>query len=543
MMFQMLPVMAFAAEGDSVEAGKARIGDMVYDTLKEAVEAAPADGSTTTIELGEGNYTLYGTSVASGKSLTFVGQGIGQTTWEIGHPASSTGGYGNGDYSLKGTGTITFQKMTIDNSVQWNYTGFAESNVTVVENCELNGRTTFWGYQTAEFKDSTFNATTGDYALWVYCSDTMTFDNCTFNANGKVIKVYNEGRTEPTTVNLKNCTVNSTATNKTAVSIDDSLSKASFTINIEGIDKINAARDKDTCSQVFGFGGSGHNTGKTIVTINGETVWQDGKMVSHKYGEGNVTTTYGDWDMTQTPPTRTVTEDCAVCGWHKETTETGHKITYDLNGGTETAGEDYSDTLRGESATLAMAPMLAGYTFMGWRVNGGSAVYPAGTKISDIKEISSADDITLEAVWEADTPDPGDDPSDSGSGDAVATAVVVTVGTAGAAVLGYYLGTELLSNYYGLPYLSNNRRELALMLWEDAGKPMPESDLLYTDIGKDEQDMDLQYAARWAEDNDLIPDLDRKDTAEEKKFDPDLHVSRARVLRAWRKAQELKKNA
>ena len=79
---------------------------------------------------------------------------------------------------------------------------------------------------------------------------------------------------------------------------------------------------------------------------------------------------------------------------------------------------------------------------------------------------------------------------------------------------------------------------------EFAGKPMPESELLYPDVGQEERDMDLQHAARWAMENELIPDLNDEDTApEEMKFYPDNAVSKIDVLNAWQKAQELKQNA
>ena len=82
------------------------------------------------------------------------------------------------------------------------------------------------------------------------------------------------------------------------------------------------------------------------------------------------------------------------------------------------------------------------------------------------------------------------------------------------------------------------------MLWENAGKPMPESEQLYPDVGQEEQDMDLQHAARWAMENDLIPDRNEEGTApEEMKFYPDNAVTRIDALNAWQKAQELKKNA
>ena len=95
-----------------------------------------------------------------------------------------------------------------------------------------------------------------------------------------------------------------------------------------------------------------------------------------------------------------------------------------------------------------------------------------------------------------------------------------------------------------LPYFPSNRSALAMMLWEDAGKPMPESELLYPDVGQEERDMDLQHAARWAMENELIPDLNDEGTApEEMKFYPDNTVSKIDVLKAWQKAQELKQNA
>ena len=126
---------------------------------------------------------------------------------------------------------------------------------------------------------------------------------------------------------------------------------------------------------------------------------------------------------------------------------------------------------------------------------------------------------------------------------------VAIIGTAavGGAVLGYQaysLGAEFAGKLMALPYFPSNRSALAMMLWEDAGKPMPESELLYPDVGQEEQDMDLQHAARWAMENELIPDLNDEGTApEEMKFYPDNTVSKIDVLKAWQKAQELKQNA
>ena len=126
------------------------------------------------------------------------------------------------------------------------------------------------------------------------------------------------------------------------------------------------------------------------------------------------------------------------------------------------------------------------------------------------------------------------------------TAAIIGTAAVGGAVLGYQaysLGAEFAGKLMALPYFPSNRSALAMMLWEDAGKPMPESELLYPDVGQEERDMDLQHAARWVMENELIPDLNDEGTApEEMKFFPANPVSKLDVLNAWQKAQELKNN-
>ena len=135
---------------------------------------------------------------------------------------------------------------------------------------------------------------------------------------------------------------------------------------------------------------------------------------------------------------------------------------------------------------------------------------------------------------------------DDGPG-VLGTVAIIGTAAVGGAVLGYQaysLGAEFAGKLLNLPYFPSNRSALAMMLWEDAGKPMPESELLYPDVGQEERDMDLQHAARWAMENELIPDLNDEGTApEEMKFYPDNTVSKIDVLNAWQKAQELKQNA
>ena len=148
--------------------------------------------------------------------------------------------------------------------------------------------------------------------------------------------------------------------------------------------------------------------------------------------------------------------------------------------------------------------------------------------------------VTIEAMPKDATIEEEEEPNVLG------TAAIIGTAAVGGAVLGYQaysLGTEFAGKLMALPYFPSNRSALAMMLWEDAGKPMPESELLYPDVGQEERDMDLQHAARWAMENELIPDLNDEGTApEEMKFFPANPVSKLDVLNAWQKAQELKNN-
>lgn len=543
MMFQMLPMMAFAAEETAPAAGKAKIGNTEYNSVLEAVKDAPADGSTTTITLGEGEYTLYDTNVTAGKNLTFVGQGAGLTTWNIGYPDSDQGNQNNADFSFKDSKTITFQNMTLKAGPSYNYQGFAHTDTTVVENCVVEGMTVYWGYNSATFKDTTFKTYGYQYALWTYCSKDTIFDHCKFVCAGKAIYVYNEGN-PLIKIHFKDCEVTGSWA-KSALNINDIF--ANFKIYISGDNKVTAKRDRYTCSRVYGFNDNSQNHSKTEVYIgeeneNPELVWKDGEMVTHKYSdgvkEGKVTVTPGAWDMTKTRPERKVTEKCSYCNWEKTTIEYGYTLVYDLNGGTkpdDAAADEYDRKLRGTSDALAKEPVQVGYQFLGWKSSEDSPVYPAGTKISEITDLPQTGDITLTAQWEEITTPGGGSSGDGGSGDGGAGAVVAGALLGGA---GYLLGTRLwLEGTFG--FVPSNRIELAMALWKRADCPAPVSTELYPDI--DEDDTDAQAAARWCVEQDLMKDFARtnSDGTQTVKFKPYGYVFRPQSLVKWYKLEKL----
>lgn len=661
MMLQMLPMLAFADDAADAYAVKIDGKEGSYAKLEDAVRAA---SSGDTIILGEGNYTLYKISsegMTKGKNLTFVGQGPDKTAWNIGALVPDPANFGteyNGDYSFDGAGTVTFKNMTL-RSGKADYLGFIRADQTVVDNCVINGKTFYWGYTSAVFKNTTFNAPLLDYAIWTYSSPTMTFDNCTFNATGKVINVYTDygAGKQDIKVNFENCTVNSYSFGKQALKINDSnMGSYKYIIKIYH-PTVTAALDKTTCSQVFGFGNeTANNTGRTEVYWNGDPVWKDGKMQTHSYTDGEkeerayrdgekeesayITTDHSEWKSSgvERIDKREVTKECKYCGWTKKGWEYAsvYRLQYNLNEGAGDATANYNDAFyhENESVTLAAAPTREGYEFAGWlslkgklykaeseleqltgdevftaqwkkdepvvnhtlTVTGGTfAVKNGDIDVTDTLETSTDEasgkqtclvpdgaevtvtldqtkvpegmvfdlwstgkfDLPLEQDYKAEsiTFTMNDDVDvaaqyrsadiEDGS-DVVGPIIVGTAVVAGGALVGYTLGTDLVGQMWGLPYFPSNRSALAMMLWEDAGKPMPESEILYPDVGQEEQDMDLQHAARWSMEHDLLPDLNDQDTElppEQVKFYPDNMVTKISVLRAWKKAQDLKQNA
>ena len=543
MMFQMLPLMVFADDGAASSDVKIEGKEGTYTSLKEAVEKAE---SGDTILLGEGNYTLYGISsdgTTKDKDLTFVGLGPDKTAWNIGAKVLNSGECDTtykDDFSLKGSKNVTFKNMTLRSGTA-NYLGFKHSNDTVVENCALYGRTTYWGYNSAKFIGSTFYAPNGDYAIWTYYCKEMTFDNCTFNTSGKVVNVYSDFEADQRdyTINFNNCTVNSTSFNKQALNINDS-NKGTHknTININN-STVTAARDRITCSQIFGFGGkSQNNAGNTDVYLNGKLVWSEGEMKTHDYTDGEKDNAYtidsaSEWENKGDHFERKVTKTCNYCKRQfPNVTEKGYQLSYDLNGGVDAAGADYTEKIVAENKTVTLAaapaPAQEGVYFLGWEDENDKQYNADAT-------ITLTANTKLTAKW-GDVPpvEPGT-PAGGGSGDGGAGAVVAGALLGGA---GYLLGTRLwLEGTFG--FVPSNRIELAMALWKRADCPAPVSTELYPDI--DEDDTDAQAAARWCVEQDLMKDFARtnSDGTQTVKFKPYGYVFRPQSLVKWYKLEKL----
>ena len=335
-----------------------------YKTVGKALENI---GDNATVYLADGNYSTYAeedksgqAKYCAGKTVTFVGTGAKSVNWQIGaevpNPALEGTEY-NGDYSFDGAKSVTFKNLTLM-SAEKDYLGFIRTDNTVVENCTVKGKTFYWGYTSAKFVNTTFICPPGDYAIWTYSSPIMTFDNCIFESSGKVVNVYTDysAGKHDITVNFKDCTVHSTnPESKSFLNINDAnMGKYKYILNFTGINTVDGIKadgikategshkdyDKEqedvTCSKLFEFNTKRErgNSGRTVVNIDGKTVWANGKMVAHAIDTANDKYTDGYKDnaftVTETGWVQQpdgsykwmVTRVCKYCGYEETVEET-----------------------------------------------------------------------------------------------------------------------------------------------------------------------------------------------------------------------------
>lgn len=211
----------------------------------------------------------------------------------------------------------------------------------------------------------------------------------------------------------------------------------------------------------------------------------------------------------------------------------------EVNGKEVKPDEDGNITVKeGDEITVTVdkSKISDAQVFDQWVIKPDSVLNAVDPKSEKISFTMPAEDVTIEAMTR-DASIEDDGPGILGTGALIATGVV-----GGAALLyqGHMLGTELYLRYL-LPHgavIPQNRAELAVLLWQDAENPEPVSTTLYSDISED--DSAIQQAARWAVENDLMEQLDAEEHPDH--FDPFVPVTFSDSIRAWKKAQELKKS-
>lgn len=210
----------------------------------------------------------------------------------------------------------------------------------------------------------------------------------------------------------------------------------------------------------------------------------------------------------------------------------------EVNGKEVKPDEDGNITVKeGDEITVTVdkSKISDAQVFDQWVIKPDSVLNEVDPKSEKISFTMPAEDVTIEAMTR-DASIEDDGPGILGTGALIATGVV---GSAALLYQGHMLGTELYLRYL-LPHgavIPQNRAELAVLLWQDAENPEPVSSTLYSDIS--DEDSAIQQAARWAVENDLMEQLDAEEHPDH--FDPFVPVTFSDSIRAWKKAQELKK--
>ena len=239
-----------------------------------------------------------------------------------------------------------------------------------------------------------------------------------------------------------------------------------------------------------------------------------------------------------------------------------YTVTFDLNGGTHWGKNDewisdgrWNDshdqvsftTHTGDKGECLSVPLMKGmaperndYEFIGWYTAavGGEPVEKQSYYMQSQHLEPITEDITLYAHWqwigEGPEPEPAPDPDGPGSdgGDSSGLGAVLAI-AGGAAVVGaagfgiYELATrailkDLLPEGAAIPA---TRGELALLLWQNAGKPEPAALPAFADTA----DTETAKAAQWCTEQGLL-------TAEDGAFRPEQKVAKYRVIRVWKQA-------
>lgn len=243
-------------------------------------------------------------------------------------------------------------------------------------------------------------------------------------------------------------------------------------------------------------------------------------------------------------------------------TTTHYTVTFDLNGGTNwgkndewiTGGKWNNDhdqvsftTQTGNKGECLNVPLMKGmgperkdYKFVGWytAANGGEQVENQPYYMQSQRLEPITDNITLYAHWQwnGEGPEPDPDPVpdepviDGGDGSGFGAVLAVAGGAAvvGAAGFGIYeLATrailkDLLPEGTAIPA---TRGELALLLWQNAGRPESAALPAFADTA----DTETAKAAQWCTEQGLL-------TAEDGAFHPEQKVTKYRVIRVWKQA-------
>lgn len=529
---------------------------MTLTTLPAAAFAA--DGITSDLSVA-------GTSVTADNATDILGDGTAKyegsvltLSGEITVPQNKAGIMPIRSITIDGTGTLTGTEKT-------GYGIFPQADKAEIA-------------AGADITLERFNC--GTYAYGVDVSGILTIRDVNYGVSGEGATVESGGKL--IIQNAENAVSSYGAKVHGTLEID----KAEKAVDAGGVTVYDGGVVTITGAESGLNGGSAVNGGSLSVSAktcidNGEVIFKSGTLKLDstsgnfiKLGESNLTMNAPNfWYRTAKGGTWTkvtgsswTRPDDAV--YFEITTDdpavTHYTVTFDLNGGTSWGTNDswisqiggrWNDshdqvsftTQTGDKGECLNVPLMEGmaperkdYKFVGWYTAavGGEPVeeqtyYASNQHLEQIKE-----NITLYAHWQwnGDGPEPDPDPVpdepviDGGDGSGFGAVLAVAGGAAvvGAAGFGIYeLATrailkDLLPEGTAIPA---TRGELALLLWQNAGRPEPTALPAFADTA----DTETAKAAQWCTEQGLL-------TAEDGAFHPEQKVTKYRVIRVWKQA-------
>ena len=163
-------------------------------------------------------------------------------------------------------------------------------------------------------------------------------------------------------------------------------------------------------------------------------------------------------------------------------------------------------------------------------VSSWEAVDPEDLEISNNSFVMPKQDVKLRATLAEKTTD--DEPEQTVSGGSTAgTDAAVILGGVAISAATYFVGTQIwMETHLPNGTIPTSREQLALMLWNAAGKPQPAETALYADISAEAAD--TQLAARWCVEQGLMKDYGEN-------FQPGKYTFRPQVIKAWNQLQKM----
>ena len=226
---------AFAALGAQA-AMVAKVGETAYETLDEAITDVQ-DGETIVVNAGE--YKLNANLTYTGKAFTIQAAEGAKVSFDM-----------SAAVALHGA-KITFAGVTFDYKTNGDYIGLQHTDTLVYNDCTVNGKVFLYA-ASETFNSCTFVQEVEDYNVWTYGAKSVTFNGCTFKNVGKTIHAYIEGGnalSEPQKIEMADCTVESSKSNKAVVNIKNKTQ--AYDITLTGKNEVSGIAVNETTKSAW----------------------------------------------------------------------------------------------------------------------------------------------------------------------------------------------------------------------------------------------------------------------------------------------------